>query len=208
MGNARREQGKLEEAIEAYNRALTIKPGYAEIYSNMGNAFREQGKLEEAIEAYNQALNIKPGYAEVYSNMGNALLDDGRLEEAIEAYNQALAIKPSYASVFWNLSGTAEDISEAKKWVEQCLSADPGYSWAKLALAGLQFYEGDKSSYNVLLQSSLKDHSYMRSFAWAFELPDLPALFFHRWALFDSMIELSQQDRPFYEYGVWRGAAF
>ena len=36
MGNALKEQGKLEEAIEAYNKALAIKPDYAEAYYNMG----------------------------------------------------------------------------------------------------------------------------------------------------------------------------
>ena len=48
----------------------------------------------------------------------------------------------------------------------------------------------------------------MRSFAWVFNLPDLPALYFRRWALFDHMVEFSMQDRPFYEFGVWRGEAF
>ena len=63
MGNALQEQGKLEEAIEAYNKALAIKPDYAEAYYNMGITLQEQGKLEEAIEAYNKALAIKPDYA-------------------------------------------------------------------------------------------------------------------------------------------------
>jgi tetratricopeptide (TPR) repeat protein len=51
---------KLEEAIEAYNKALAIKPDHAEAYNNMGITLKEQGKLEEAIEAYNKALAIKP----------------------------------------------------------------------------------------------------------------------------------------------------
>ena len=48
MGNALQEQGKLEEAIEAYSKALSIKPDYANAYNNMGIALEYQGKLEEA----------------------------------------------------------------------------------------------------------------------------------------------------------------
>ena len=208
MGIVFADQGKLEEAIEAYNKALAIKPDYAEAYNNMGIALRMQGKLEEVIEAYNKALAIKPDYAEAYNNMGNVLQDQGKLEEAIEAYNKALAIKPDYAEAFWNLSGTANNILEAKDWIKHCLSADPKHIQAKLTLCALQFYEGDKSEFNALMQSSAKEHPYIRSCAWAFDLPVLPELYFHRWALFDRMVEQSQQDRPFYEYGVWRGQAF
>jgi len=96
MGIVLQEQGKLEEAIEAYNKALAINPNYANAYNNMGAILQDQGKLEEAIEAYNKALAIKPDYAEAYNNMGNALKEQGKLEEAIEAYNRALSIKPDY----------------------------------------------------------------------------------------------------------------
>ena len=41
MGNALQEQGKLEEAIEAYNKALAIKPDDADAYNNMGVTLRE-----------------------------------------------------------------------------------------------------------------------------------------------------------------------
>ena len=58
MGIALQEQGKLEEAIAAYNKALLIKPDYAEAYNNMGVALQEQGKLDEAIAVLQQsALN-------------------------------------------------------------------------------------------------------------------------------------------------------
>ena len=45
MGVALKEQG-LDEAIEAYNKALSIKPDYAEAHNNMGNALKDQGKLD------------------------------------------------------------------------------------------------------------------------------------------------------------------
>ena len=56
--------GDLNQSVEAYNKALAIKPDYAEAYYNMGVTLKDQGKLEEAIEAYNKALLIKPDYAE------------------------------------------------------------------------------------------------------------------------------------------------
>jgi hypothetical protein len=58
------------------------------------------------------------------------------------------------------------------------------------------------------MQSDLKDHPYVRSCSWVFSLPELPSLYFNRWALFDAAVEASIKDRPFYEFGVWRGEAF
>ena len=133
MGIALKEQGKLEEAIEAYNKALAIKPDYAEAYYNMGNALKDQGKLEEAIEAYNKALSIKPDYAEAYNNMGNALQDQGKLEEAIEAYNKALAIKPDYAEAYYNMGIALQEqgkLEEAIEAYNKALAIKPDYAEA------------------------------------------------------------------------------
>ena len=60
LGNALRDQGKLDEAIAAYRQAIRIKPDYAEAYSNLGVALYDQGKLDEAIAAYRQASGSNP----------------------------------------------------------------------------------------------------------------------------------------------------
>ena len=57
MGIVLAELDKLEEAIEVYNKALLLKPDYAEAYNNLGNALKEQGKLDEAIEVFNKTLS-------------------------------------------------------------------------------------------------------------------------------------------------------
>ena len=208
MGNALKDQGKFDEAIEAYTKVLSIKPDFVQAYNNMGIALKRRGKLEGALEAYQKALSIKPDDAVAYNNMGLVLQERGKLDEAIEAYYKALSIKPDYADAYWNLCGTSRGVSEAQNWVNKCLEANSNHLQAKLTKSALQFYEGDKSEYNALLKSSFKDHPYTRSFAWAFNLPKLPPLHFHRWALFDHMISLSKKNRPFYEFGVWRGEAF
>jgi predicted TPR repeat methyltransferase len=62
MGNSLQEQGKLEEAIEAYNEALVIKPEFSDAYFNKGTALHAQCKPEEAIASYKKGLAIKPDY--------------------------------------------------------------------------------------------------------------------------------------------------
>jgi tetratricopeptide (TPR) repeat protein len=93
LGVTLQAQGKLDEAIAAYNKALSLKPDYAAAYYNMGVTLQKQGKLDEAITAYNKALSSKPDYSNACNNMGNALKDQGKLDEAITAYNKALSLK-------------------------------------------------------------------------------------------------------------------
>ena len=104
MGNTLKDLGKLEEAIEAYNKALAIKPNFADAYYNMGNILKGQGELEEAIVSYEKALSLKPNYADAHNNMGNALQDQGKLEEAIASYKKVLSLKPDYAEAHRHLS--------------------------------------------------------------------------------------------------------
>jgi len=103
LGAALNVQGKLEEAIAAYNKALLIKPDYVDAYNNMGVALKAQGKADEAIAAFNKALLIKPDYAEAHNNIGSALAGQDKSEEAIAAYNKALLIKPDYAEAHNNI---------------------------------------------------------------------------------------------------------
>src|SRR5215831_9615077 len=103
LGNALMGQGKLDEAIAAYRRAIRSKPDYAAAYPNLGNVLMDQGRLDEAIAAYRRAIGIKPDLAEAYSNLGNALAGQGKLDEAIAAYRQAIGFKPGVSKAFSNL---------------------------------------------------------------------------------------------------------
>jgi tetratricopeptide (TPR) repeat protein len=55
---------RYNEAIEAYDNALKIKPDYSSAWNNKGVVLSRLGKYNEAIEAYDQALKINTGYSE------------------------------------------------------------------------------------------------------------------------------------------------
>ena len=104
LGASAAEIGMLDEAIEAYNKAISLKPDYADAYYNMSNAFKDQGKLEKAIKYYNKSISLNPNFADAYYNMGNVLKDQGKLDEAIEAFNKSISLKPDFADAHQNLS--------------------------------------------------------------------------------------------------------
>ncbi|MEX0964734.1 MAG: tetratricopeptide repeat protein [Pseudohongiellaceae bacterium] len=208
MGNAHKDAGDLVKAIDSYQQALRIDPDCAEVYNNLANALKDKGELEQAINSYRQAIQIRRDYAEAYNNLGSALKEKGSLEQAINSYQQALALRPDYTDAAWNLVGTAADIDAAEVWLQRCLAVDQDYVDAKIGLAVLRYFKGDSKDFDDLMRSSWRDHPSMRSMEWVSNLPSLPELYFNRWSFFDNIIALSNQERPFYEFGVFTGESF
>ena len=66
---------RTDEALASYDRALALKPDYAEAFYNRGNALQELKRTDEAVASYDRALALKPDYAEAHSNRGVALPD-------------------------------------------------------------------------------------------------------------------------------------
>jgi len=87
-------QGRLDEAIARYRRALEIAPVIPEIRYDLANILRRQGKIDEAIEQYRLTIVYKKDYADAYNNLGFALLSQARFDEAEASFDETLKIKP------------------------------------------------------------------------------------------------------------------
>ena len=73
LGAAAAKIGKLDQALFAFRKVISIKPDYADAYNNMGATLRQKGNLKEAIVSYTTALTIKPDYAEAHRNLSNLI---------------------------------------------------------------------------------------------------------------------------------------
>ncbi len=82
--------GRLEEALEKFDRALAQSPDFEEAWFNKGNILRGIGRYEEAILSYDHA----PSSFRAWCNKGQALRALGRHEAALASYEQALRLKP------------------------------------------------------------------------------------------------------------------
>jgi protein O-mannosyl-transferase len=76
IGVERAVKGDDVGAIEAYDRAISIFPAYAEAYRNRGNALARLGRRDEAMASYRQCLRFDPGDFAATTNLRD--LEAGR----------------------------------------------------------------------------------------------------------------------------------
>ena len=86
-------EGKIEEAIGHYNKAIYLKPGRAaEFYTNRGLAYANLGQYQRSIEDYNEAIRLKPDYVPAYNNQGVVYLIQGNNERGCSDVQKACAM--------------------------------------------------------------------------------------------------------------------
>ncbi len=92
-------EGRLEEALEAMDRAVAATPEEPTVHCNRGSVRQDLGRLEEAVADYRRALALGPDLVEARVNLGSALLEQGELEAAAAELGTALAADPGRAPV-------------------------------------------------------------------------------------------------------------
>jgi tetratricopeptide (TPR) repeat protein len=133
LGVTLKEQGKLDEAISHYQRALLTKPDFIEAYDNLAVALAQQNRLDEAIACCLQALRIKPDSSGAYCNLGIILGKYGRLDDAVGHFRQALKLKPDYADACYNLGKVLQlqgKLDEAADYYRQAIKLNPNFAKA------------------------------------------------------------------------------
>ena len=133
LGASATEIGEIDKAIDAYKKAILIKPDYADAYNNMGVALEKKGNLDDAIKLYKKAILLKKDYAIAYNNLGNAFKDQDKLDEAMLAYQKAILLKPNYAEAYNNLGNAFKDQGKLDEALDAChksISFKPNYALA------------------------------------------------------------------------------
>jgi len=86
------EQGRYDEAVAAYDRAIEINPQSSEAWCNKGNALNNLSKHDLALLASEKAIEIDPMLAEAWNCKETALRSLGRNAEADLALARAMEL--------------------------------------------------------------------------------------------------------------------
>ncbi len=103
LGISLRQQGKWQQAIDEYDRALTLAPDDAGLYYNRGMAFMEGNMFSEARKSMSHAMRLEPNLpyssAGVAYNMGMVFFRSGARDSARKCLEIALELNPALDKV-------------------------------------------------------------------------------------------------------------
>jgi len=115
LGDAQLNQGKYEEALATYGKAIPMaqnnsdskadpakaKAAVGLMLTNEGNAYLKLKKMPEAIAAYNQAATISSNPGLAYFNICATQYNIGNMEGAAVACDKAIAADPNKADAYF-----------------------------------------------------------------------------------------------------------
>jgi protein O-GlcNAc transferase len=130
-------EGKIEAGVEQLERALAVRPDYAEAHFTLAQALRQQGKLVAAAARMEKGLALMPRLAEAHSNLGLLYGALGKPDAAVDSFRKALAIKPDFAWAHCNLGNVLAEQGDLPAAIENyrhALAIQPDHveAWVNL----------------------------------------------------------------------------
>ncbi|WP_237067484.1 2OG-Fe(II) oxygenase family protein [Microbulbifer guangxiensis] len=145
IGNIYRKTDRPEEALECFEKALSVKPGHVTAIYGKAQALSELERNDEALPLLEQALALRPDSAEIQYSLALTLLNLGHYQRAEKCLSKLLASHPLYLEghrtlneIYWQQGKAADfgqsylnipspqrsDVKVAIAQVEDLLSAD------------------------------------------------------------------------------------
>jgi tetratricopeptide (TPR) repeat protein len=134
------DQGKYEDALQAYEKGLALSPQWTDLYYHEGTAYAKLGRIDDAVQAFQKVIQINPKDGVLaYYWMGRVLSGASRYEEAINAYKKSIESfntygewypgHKSYCALSWYHMGLALDAlgrsGEAQEAYRNANNLDP-----------------------------------------------------------------------------------
>ena len=104
FGITLQKMGRIDEAIEQWQSALKLNPGYEKAHYNLGLAYFNKGWIDRAIEHLRIALKLNPDDADAHYGLGLAFFNKGMIDEAIKQWQSASELNPTDTEARKNLA--------------------------------------------------------------------------------------------------------
>lgn len=139
------QQGRLNEAADELEQAVTVGSKDSSNYVCLGLIDECRGESDEAIIQFQKALALNPRNSEAHCDLGISLCQQARFEEGIEQFREALSLDPSDVSAHMNLGLALVQKGQGPSGIDQlriALQLDPDSVQAHYGLGNALAQEG------------------------------------------------------------------
>ena len=139
----------LDSAVQVFERALAIDPGYALAYAGLGDAYwkkyrsnKEPSWIEKSRAACQQASRLDSKLSSAHACLGTLSAGTGNYQEAAREFERAVETEPTNDDAFRGLAGAYERLGkpeEAENTYRRAIELRPHY-WAGYNWLGAFYY--------------------------------------------------------------------
>jgi Tfp pilus assembly protein PilF len=97
LGGIFLDQGKLDDALIEFRKAIDVEPEFGLAYNAMGYTLLLKQRPVEAIESLNRAIRFAPALVAAYQNLAKAYLVVGKKDEARVNFKKVVEMAPAEA---------------------------------------------------------------------------------------------------------------
>jgi tetratricopeptide (TPR) repeat protein len=137
--------GRLDEALQAFDRARGLDPDFVPAYVNAADALRAQGRDDASAAVLEQGLARAPDSAALHHSLGLARVRLGQSEAAMTALRRAMELEPDsvrYTYVYAVALHSTGRLEDARRLLERSLQRWPADRDLLFALASFQLEAG------------------------------------------------------------------
>ena len=96
-------------AIRELERAVEIRPNFADLRARLGVAYRQAGRSDDSVVQLVEALKVNPNYTYARIQLGISYLEAGEKQEAVRQWDLVLSVDPKN-----QIARTYKHLAEAK----------------------------------------------------------------------------------------------
>ena len=148
MGDRFAADGRFDNALIAYRRAIELRPSSGALHLSLANAQRDAGDLVASLPLYRRSLELDPRSVLGWVNYGNLLYAMGDTAGAIEALERGRRLDPNEPVVLFNLANIQfrrRELDSAKALYGLAARRDPSIARAHFQLARIALLQRDEA---------------------------------------------------------------